>query len=150
MAQTTTNITACDAVMKLETQPEGTLLDISGSMNSVTMRFLQPTGQLRTFGSRFYVRGQCGQDAELSARAVYSEDDSEAINILRDWYFNHPGTLRKFQVFLPDASAGSDKYEFSTLLVDLEIPAESGNADPVLCAFTLSPSGTFSWSKVAS
>lgn len=147
--QTTSQITACDAVIKLQ-NVEGTLLDMSGSSNSVTMRFLQPTGQLRTFGTRFYIRGQCGQDAELSMRAVYSEDDDEALNCIRDWYFNYPGTTRAFEVYLPDAAAGSDKYAFTVLLEDFEIPAESGNADPVLCAVTLKPTGTFSWTKVAS
>lgn len=150
MAQTTTYITACDAVIKLENL-EGSMLDVSGSTNAVDIDLQQPAGTpLRTFGSRFPVRGQCGKDATIGFRAVYSTAQAEAMNILKDWYENHPGTTRKLQVFLPDAAEGSDKYEFDTLLTRLPVNAESGNADPILVAAELVPTGTFSISVVAS
>lgn len=149
MAQTTTQISACDVVIELQTT-EGDILDISGSSNAVTMRFLQPTGQLRTFGSRFFIRQQCGQDAEITLRVAYTEDDREAIEVLKDWYFNHPATSRKFYVYVPDKTAGSDKYDFTVFLQDFDVPLESGNADPVLVSATLPPTGEFEWTKVAS
>ena len=149
MVQTTTQISACDAVIELQAF-EGDMRDISGSSNAVTSRYLQPTGQLRTFGSRFYVRQQCGKDAELDLRLVYTTDDDEALNILRDWFFNHPGTSRTFKVYAPAKVAGDDLYTFTVFLENLEIPLESGSADPVLCSASLRPTGEFTWAKYGS
>ncbi len=149
MVQTNTQISACDVVIKAQTT-EGDMLDISGSSNSVNIRFLQPTGQLRTFGSRFFIRQQCGKDAEVAISAVYTTSDREAMEWLKDWYFNHPSTSRKVEVYAPDDEAGSDKFTFTLFLEDLSVPLESGNADPVLCPANFKPTGEFTWEKVAS
>jgi hypothetical protein len=139
MPQTTTAINACDAAIWLD-NAAGTLIDISGSSNSINMDFDNELGMLRNFGSRWPIRLECGKDATFALTAVYTEAATEAVNILKNWFFNTPGN-RTLKVYLPDKNVGSDVYSGEFRLEKLSIPAESGKADPIMVSATLRPNG---------
>jgi hypothetical protein len=131
---------------------EGSLADISGSSNSVTLnRMTQVSDAIRTFGGTdFPIRQACGRDAEITLKVIYSMSQIESKQILNDWYENHHTDRRTLQVFMPDALPGSDKYEFEVYLERLNVSVESGTPAPIMIEATLKPSGTFTWSVVAS
>ena len=152
MAQTVTQISGCDVVIKLETDVPFQMMDISGSSNSVTInRTTQVSDAIRTFGGTdFPVRQACGRDAEITLRVIYSTAEVEAKQILNDWYENHHGDRRNIEIYLPDNSAGSDKYAFDVYLASLNMSVDSGTPNPIMIEAALRPSGTFTWSLVAS
>lgn len=149
MPQTNSQINACDAVIKLQTV-SGNLMDISGSSNEVSMDLTNDVGQLTTFQARFPVRSSCKSDATINLRVIYTMSQAEAMQILKDWYFNHHGTIRRIQIYLPDDDAGSDMYQFDVILASLNIPVQSSDANPILVSAVLNPSGAFTLSTVAS
>lgn len=150
MAQTTSQISSCDTTIKLDDE-NGILNDITGSSNSVSIERLQNVGDgLKTFGTDFPVRQACGRDANISLRVVYSQADNEALYILNDWYHNHKGTSRSFQVDVPDSNPGSDRYAFEVFLQSLRFDDEAGSADPIMVEVALRPTGTFTWTVVGS
>lgn len=144
MAQTTTAINACDAVLKLDSDA-GVLTDISGSSNEVTMDLDNEIGKRHSFGSRFPIKKACKSDAKIQLKAIYSDADAEAMNILLGWYFNNHGTTRTFTVGLPAAAAGDDLFTFECFLKHLNIPGPSDSADPILVTVDLEPTGSYTW-----
>ncbi len=150
MDQTSTAITACDVVAKLDNDA-GVLVDISGASNRISIRrTTRVSGGTYTFGSAFPVRKACGKDAEITFRAVYTEDEAEARHLLEEWYENHYSQARTLQVDVPDGDAGSQRYSFEVLLESLNFDAEAGSAEPVLMEAVLRPTGTFTWAEVGS
>jgi hypothetical protein len=148
MAQTTTDITACDASIWLD-NAAGTLKDISGSSNSVDLAYSKVIGELRTFQTRWPRRQECGKDCVWTLIVVYSTTSDEAFDILKTWYFQSAPNLRTCTVYLPDKNIGSDMYSGEFRLQDLKIPVSSGNADPVTVTATLVPSGEVTLSTAA-
>jgi len=149
--QTTTQISACDVVIRLDTDVDFTLADISGSSNSVTLnRLTQVSDAIRSFGSDFPIRQACGRDADITLRAIYSEDEAEAKQLLNDWYENHNQDRRTLQVDVPNSDPGSDRYTFEVYLASLNMSLESGTPGPVLLEASLKPSGTFTWAEIGS
>jgi hypothetical protein len=142
MTQTATAINACDASIWLD-NASGTLKDISGSSNTINMDFDNELGALRNFGSRWNIRLECGKDATFALSAVYSTATDEAVDILKNWYFNTPGD-RTLKVYLPNKNVGSDVYSGEFRLEKLSIPAESGKAEPIMVTATLRPNGAVS------
>ncbi len=149
MAQTSTSINACDVVIKIQTT-EGDMLDISGSSNSVSQDLNNKLGERRTFGSDYTIRKACGKDATVNLKVIYTENEREAMEVLKDWYFNHAKDKRNVEVYVPDDEAGSDKYTYPALLESLSIPVESEDAAPILVTAVLKPAGEFTYTKVAS
>jgi len=150
MAQTTSAINACDAVIKLD-NGAGNLADISGSSNSITLnRLTQVSDAFYSFGGRFPIRKACGKDADITLRVVYSGDDAEALYILNDWYENHNTDARSLRVEIPDGDPGGDRYDFEVLLGTLNMDATSGEPNPILVEASLRPTGTFTWSVIGS
>ncbi len=148
MPQTTTQVNGCDVVVNLD-NTAGTLTDISGSSNEVSMDFNNNLGEFRTFGSTWPVRMMCGADATISFNAVYSLAASEAKDILMDWFFTDRD-LRTIQVDIPDSSVGSDRYTFQVLLETLNVPVAADEAAPILIAATMRPSGEVTYAAIAS
>lgn len=150
MTQSTTQINACDVVIKLDNDG-GVLQDISGSTNTININRLNRVGDgVRTFGSRFPLRAACGKDAEITMRAVYSGNELEAKQLLNEWYENHNDEARTLQVDIPDSDPGGDRYTFEVLLENLRIDVEAGNPDPVGIEANMKPTGTFTWAEIGS
>jgi hypothetical protein len=148
MAQTTTAINACDAVIRLENSTGG-LQDVSGSSNECSMELTNELGLLRTFQARWPVRLACKSDAAIELKVVYTEADSEGCSILKDWFYNHHGENRQISISLPDEGVGAEVYTFDCLLEKLSIPVKSDDANPILVSASLKPSGEFTWAMVA-
>lgn len=150
MTATVSAINACNAVIRAQ-NTEGTLIDISGEMNTFDLTLNQNVGRgIRPFGATFPVRLVCGKDATIALNIIYSTSQAEAMQWLKDWYFNHGEDTRRVQVFVPDEEAGSDRYQFDCKLENFRIPGDTGNADPILVPVSLVPTGEFTWSFVAS
>src|SRR5512139_574153 len=139
MTQTTTAVNACDVAIWLD-NAAGTQKDISGSTNTASMEFTNQLGAVRTFGTRWMTRLECGKDATFALSVTYTTATDEAIDILKNWYFNNPGN-RTLTIYIPDKNVGSDVYECEARLESLDIPVESGSADPILVTATLKPNG---------
>ena len=139
MAQTTTAVNACDVRVYLD-NASGTPIDISGSSNTISMSFTNQLGAVRNFGTRWQIRLECGKDATFALSAVYSTASDEAIDILKNWFFNNPGD-RTLTVYIPDKNVGSDVYECEARLESLNIPVEAGSADPIVATCNLMPNG---------
>lgn len=142
MAETTTALNACDVSVWLD-NAAGTLKDISGSSNSMTLNFTKNNGSLQVFGTKWQIRLSCGKDATFTLIAVYSSATDEAADILKNWFFaaNEPA-LRTLKVYIPDKNVGSDVYSGEFVLESLDVPASSGEAGPIQLTAVLKPSGT--------
>lgn len=139
MTQTTTAVNACDVAIWLD-NASGTQKDLSGSTNTASMNFTNQLGAVRNFGTRWQIRLECGKDGTFSIAAVYSTAQDEAIDILKNWYFNTPGD-RTLTIYIPDKNVGSDVYECEARLESLDIPVEAGSADPIVVTASLKPNG---------
>lgn len=148
MPQTTSQVTACDARIYLD-NGAGLLVEITGSSNEASMDFTNQLGELFTFGTRFPVRGECKSDATINLNVIYTLDDAEALNILKNWYFTTRGR-KTLRIEVPDGSPGADRYEFEVYLESMNIPLSSNDANPVLVSAVLRPSGTFSVTVIGS
>lgn len=148
MAQTTTAVNACDVVVNLD-NTAGTLVDISGSSNEVSMDFNNSLGEFRTFGTEWPVRMQCGADATISFNAIYSTTASEAVDILKDWFFTDRDS-RTIRVDIPDSSVGSDRYTFEVYLETMSVPVAVEEPAPILVSATMKPTGEVTLSTIAS
>lgn len=140
MAQTSTGITACNASFWLD-NASGTLTDISGSTNKVSLNFSIETGSKYTMGSAWPKRFQCGKDATISAEAIYTTAASEAWATLKAWYFATTPGARSVKIYLPDKNVGSDVFSFEARIESMSFDAEAGSGDPVMVSFTLLPDG---------
>jgi len=148
MPITTSQVNACDVVVQLD-NGAGVLADISGSSNEVSMDFTNQLGQLSVFGADFYVRQECKRDASISLSLVYTQDDAEAMNILLDWYFATRGQ-KSLRVEIPNGDPGGDRFDFEVFLESFPVPVQSDDANPILVAAVLKPTGTFSRSVIGS
>jgi hypothetical protein len=148
MPQTTSQVNACDARIYLD-NGAGLLVEISGSSNEASMDFTNQLGELYTFGPRFPVRGECKSDATINLNVIYSLDDGEAMNILRDWFYTTRGQ-KTLRIDVPDDDPGSDRYQFEVFLESLNIPLVSNDANPILVSCVLRPTGTFTSTTIGS
>lgn len=143
MPQTTTAVNACDASVWLDDE-NGSLQDISGSSNTISMEFTNQLGAVSNFATRWPVRLECRKDATFNLTAIYSTAQSEAKDILLEWFFNHPGN-RTLHVYLPDKNVGSDMYSAEVHLATMPITVEASSADPIQISCQLMPEGPVTW-----
>jgi len=144
MAQTTTSINACDVAIFLD-NASGTATDISGSSNKVTLAPTQEIGEARTFQNDWKIRKACGRDLAFSITVIYTTTADEGLDILRDWFFGAASkTARTLAIYAPDKNVGSDHYSAEVLWESGEIPLDATDPGPILCEFTLLPTGAVS------
>lgn len=148
MVQTTTQINACDAVIKLDSAG-GALTDISGSTNSIDMELTNEVGEARTFGNRYMIRMECGKDASITFRAIYSTAQAEAMALLKDWYFTTFGR-KTLTIATPNGDPGSDLYTFEVYLESLSFTLDPSEAGPTIVEASLKPSGEFTLATIVS
>lgn len=143
MPQTTTAVNACDASVWLDDE-NGTLTDISGSSNTINMEFTNQLGSVSNFATRWPVRLECRKDATFKLTAIYTTAQSEAKDILLNWFFNFPGN-RTLKVYLPDKNVGSDVYTAEVHLATMPITVDASSADPIEISCDLMPEGAVTW-----
>lgn len=144
MPQTTSAKNACDASIWID-GTAGTLVDVSGSSNTINMNFAEQVGAVRNFGTRWEILLTCGLSATFAFTAVYSMTANEAKDILLDWFFNHPGTNKTIKVYLPDKNVGSDVYTAEVKLITMPIVVQAATAEPMVISCELRPDGPVTW-----
>lgn len=140
MAETSTALNGCDLGIHLDKQ-DGTPVDISGSSNQVNMQFTKQLGEYQVFGSSWVRRLACKRDATMTLQVVYSTAADEALDVLRDWYFNDSDTKRTLRILVPQDEVGADSYSGEFFLASLEIPIDAGEAAAILVTAELKPDG---------
>ena len=125
---------------------------MSGSSNQVQMRLTNDLGAFKTFGTRFRVRLECGSDAEVTFRAIYTGNDTEAVRTMLRWYFTDRG-FRTFSVSVGGVGAlmaGGDIFSFEMGLESLNCPFDGEDANPIPVEAVMRPTGTFTMAAIAS
>lgn len=140
MAETTTAVNACDVSIWMD-KAAGTLVDISGSSNKVSLNLGNKLGEYKVYKQKWMKRLECGKDAEVKLVIVYTEATDEAIDILKNWFFADPPGNRTFKIYIPDKNVGADVYAGEFKIEALEIPTDTGEAGPVMVTATLKPDG---------
>ena len=149
MAQTTTQVNACDVAIWMD-DDTGTLRDVSGSTNKASLTLTLEAGMTRTFGTKWPTRAVCAKDAKIALSIVYSEASDEAMDIWKNWYFANAPGARTVKIYIPDKNVGSDVYSGEFVIDgDAEIPLEAAKAEPIVVNVTLSVTGELSWSTLA-
>jgi hypothetical protein len=149
VAQTTTAVNACDVAISLD-NAAGTLTDISGSSNAVTLSFSNEVGVYRRAGSDAPTRYLTAQDLTISLSVLYSTAAGEALALLRAWAAGSiaGGDARTLRVDVPDSTSGSDRYQVEVVPSSLEIPLASNEGGPVLVTAALESSGAYAVSTI--
>ncbi len=143
MAQTTTSVNACDVTIEVD-NASGTLTDISGSSNQCSMSMSSNTGTTYTFEGQWALQKVCKTSASISVQAVYSQEDSEAANLLLDWWFGSAyNSARTVEINIPDQTTGSDTYTGEFVLSSCSIPLSAEDAAPILVIFEMLNDGAF-------
>lgn len=145
MPLTTTPVNACDVEIWLDNLA-GTAMNISGSANTCNITLSQNIEVLRSFGSRWPARMQCGRDAEIALTIIYSETTDEGMDILKNWYFAAVPGNRTVTIYIPDKNVGADRFQFEAVLSELSWNMEAGEAGPIAVNATLAPNGEFTHS----
>lgn len=149
MATTTTHFTAEDVVFHLD-NAAGTLTDIQGSSNSVSVNSTRTaTAKVNVFGGSPIV-GVGARTYSISAKIILSTATDEAWDIVKNWWFGSSHTVaRSFQIDSPDATSGSDRYTGECKLVDLPILYTAGEGKPIELEFTLEVDGDLTHAEIA-
>ena len=150
MAQTTTAVNACDAVISLD-NASGTLTDISGSSNEVNLTLTVENGVYRRAYSGYPVRYALSKDFEAELVLVYSTTTDEALDILRAWANAGVSSLdaRTLRVDVPDSSSGSDRYQSEVVLGNLEIPLTASEGSPIMVSASVQGTGAYTATEIA-
>jgi hypothetical protein len=149
MAQTATAINECNVVIRLD-NASGTLTDISGSSNAVSLTFSNAVTEFKHYDGDNPTRLLVGQDVAIDIVAVYSTTDDEALDLLRDWSTGAiSGTdERTIRISIPDETVGSDRYEAEVIPATLDVPFAADNAGPVVVSATLNGTGDYTVGRV--
>lgn len=132
MAQTTTAVNACNAVIKVD-KSNGAATDVSGSANVVRMRFRNRYSQWKHYDSDKQTRVLIGQELQADITVLYSTTDDEGLDILRDWCTGAlTGTdARTLTVYIPDDGEGSDYYQAEVVPINWGTGLEAKEGGPV-------------------
>lgn len=149
MAQTTTSVNACDAVISID-NGSGLLTGISGSSNQASIDVSVETAKTKTFEGQWEIAKACKTAATVALQVLYTTTADEGLDILRDWVFTAPTGIRTVQIDVPDGSVGSDRYSGEMVIESFNIPLSADDAGVILCSGSLSNSGAFSHAVIAS
>lgn len=144
MAQSTTSQNACNVQIQLADE-NSLLQDISGSSNEASMEFDNTLGKIKVFGTEFPIRLQCGKDASISLKSLWSTALNEARDILDEIEFGSGGR-RLMRITIPNGSVGSIMYHGYVQLEKYSIPIKADDANPILISADFKPTGN--WNMV--
>ena len=148
MAQTTTILRECDVVIKLD-DADGNSIDISGSSNEIEVGFSERTESLYKFGSDYPSRFSLGRDVVISLVVVYSTTTDEGADILKNWLFASTFAARTCEIYIPDATTGSDQIAGEFVLEGCRITGRAGSGDPMLVRAQLAAHGEITLATVS-
>lgn len=138
MAQTTTAINACGAVIEVDNDV-GTPTNISGSSNNASLTFSRETATGQTFEGDWNFRLDCKKDAGLELSVMWTTAASEGRDILEDWF--DTGGQRTVSIYPNGSGVGERVYSGEYVISELSFPLNAGEAGPIVVAATLEPSG---------
>ena len=148
MTISTTARNACDIGIRLD-NASGTLTDISGSSNAVTLTLSQNVGESRVFGSRWPAREVCGKDAKVALTVLYTTASDEGYDILANWFNETDPQPRTLYLYFPNKNVGSDVYYGEFVLESYETPATAGEAAPIMVSASLLIDGAITYTVAA-
>lgn len=148
MTESTTIANACDVAIWLD-NAAGTLKDISGESNKISLKMTKNTGAKRVFGSRGPRRMSCGDDWQLDLTVLYSTAADEALDILRDWAISGEDAERTCKFYVPSKNVGSDMYSAEWILDSFNLDLDAEEGGPITLTATLLIDGNISHSTIA-
>lgn len=150
MTQTTSAINSCDAQINLDNSA-GTLTNISGSSSKVSPSFETMEGVARTLDGSWPIRLLCKRDATFSLSIVYSTTADEGMDLLLDWWFGAAYNAgRSMRLDLPDATAGSDRFQGEVKLINFSWDVDAEEAGPILVEAEVKIHGELTRTAIAS
>ena len=147
MAQTTTAINACGAVVELD-DSDGDAVNISGEANQANLGFTKQMGKGVTFEGEWNFSLECKKDASLELRVMWSTDPAEAREQLEDWF--ESGGNRTVSVYPNGKINGARYYTGDSKLSELSFNIDATDANPIMMQATLVPFGAISFSNFVS
>lgn len=144
MAQTTTAINACGAVVEID-DASGLATDVSGSTNKVSLALNKQLGEAFTFDGDYPVRLECKQNGSLDIDAMYTRNGNEARALLESW--QQVGGRRTVTVYPEGKVAGGRSYSGEFRLGDLSMDLDAGDANPIMITANLMPDGAITLSN---
>jgi hypothetical protein len=135
MPTATDVINACGANIKLD-NAANTLVDISGTGNEANIDLDQELGEYKVFGNAYKYRIACARDGSIELTVFYSTSAADGFALLKDWYFNSPGTARTVKI-----TVGSDEYSGEMMLEKLTFPLKADEAKPIAVKASLKAHG---------
>ena len=147
MAQTTTHIAACNAIVEVD-NASGTATDISGSANTASIDFSRDIGEGTTFTGDFKLRTECKRDASLSIAVLWTTAAGEARDLMEEWY--DTGGRRTISIYPNGKVIGSRFYTGEWRLSTASIPIDSSSADVIKMDFEAVADGAVGFMNVGS
>ncbi len=147
MAQTTTKIAACNAVIEIDNLA-GAPTAISGSANKADLAISKEIGEGTTFDGTYKLRTECKRDVALAISIIWTTALTEARELMEEWF--DLGGARTVSIYPNGKTIGSRFYTGEFLLSDLNIPVDSENADPIKMDIDAVVDGSFGFLNVAS
>ncbi len=147
MAQTTTHISACNAVVEVD-NVAGAPTNISGSANTASIAFTRDIGEGTTFEGDFKLKTECKRDATLSLSVLWSTAVGEARDLMEEWF--DLGGKRTIAIYPNGKIIGSRFYSGEFRLASADIPVDSNSADVIKMDFEAMSDGPVGFLNVGS
>lgn len=148
MAQTTTAINACSAVIELD-DAGGTPVDISGSSNNASLSVTMETGTGVSFEGGWNFRAQCKKDGSLELSVMWTTASNEGRDLLEAWFAATSPGKRTVSVYPNGKTTGQRVYTGEFRITELSIPMTAGDAAPIVVSATLEPDGEITFGTAA-
>lgn len=143
MAQSTTAINACNAVIEIDDNG-GTPVNLSGSTNNVNLSLSKALGEGFTFEGAWAFVLECKKKGSLDLEAIYTTASNEARDLLETWFEN--GGNRTVTVYPNGKTNGERQYSGEFKIGDYDPFALTANeAGPVKIAAKLQPDGAITF-----
>jgi len=143
MAQTTTAINACNAVIEID-DDGGTPVNISGSSNNANLSINKALGEGFTFDGDWAFRLECKKNGSLDIEAIYTTASNEARDLLETWFEN--GGNRTVIIYPNGKTNGERMYSGEFKLGDFDpLQLSASEAAPMKIAAKLQPDGAIAF-----
>jgi hypothetical protein len=136
-------------VIKLD-NAAANLTDISGSSNQCSLDIARQVAETYTFSGDWAIKKSCKSAVTVALQVLYSTTQNEGVDILEDWIFDSPTTAKTLQIDVPNSSVGSTRYAGEFVIESYSVPLSASEAGVIVCAASLSNSGTVTRSIIAS
>lgn len=148
MTQTTTHVSACNAVIEVD-DDGGTPVNISGSSNRASIDFSKEVGEGVTFDGNYKIRTNCKRDASMSIRAFWTKASNEARDLLEAW-FDADDNSRTISIYPAGKVIGNRYYSGEWLLTTCNIQIDAGESGPMTMELEAVCNGAVGFLNVAS